>query len=239
LDPSPNDFPPLQLLPRPYPPHLHGLAGLVVITFPEVNAMGRLITFWSGRLTPAWPRTIPVHVLLLSAVVFGGPLGPVTSAALPNKEQELKAAALYNIIIFTEWPTTAFATPDAPLVVGTIGQGPVAGLLGDVLANETCHGRRIVFERYTTVAQAQSCHVLYIAQSEHNRWPAMRGQFFGRPVLTVADADTFARDGGVVQFAIERNRLKLIVNLETARRGGLMISSKVLRLANVIGEAGP
>jgi hypothetical protein len=63
----------------------------------------------------------------------------------------------------------------------------------------------------------------------------MRGQFAGRPILTVGDGDDFAAQGGAVQLSIERGKLHLTVNLAAARAARLQISPKVLALAEVIG----
>jgi hypothetical protein len=192
-----------------------------------------------------------VHLLTLAAtvkillaafalsLVFPSLLIAADPARPVNRENELKAAALYNIIGFTEWPATAFATPDTPLVIGVIGRGPVTPLLQSFIENESWHGRRLVLEHYASPSQAKNCHVLYVDQSEHARWPSLRRQFAGRAVLTVCDAPTFARQGGIVQLGIERNKLKLTVNLAAARAGELTISSKVLRLADVVGDPGP
>ena len=62
--------------------------------------------------------------------------------------------------------------------------------------------------------------------------------FQGRPILTVGVEEGFAQQGGVVQFAVDRNKLRLVVNLRSARANGITISSKVLRLAEVIGDPG-
>jgi hypothetical protein len=177
---------------------------------------------------------------LIAAIVFSG-LSLVTRAQplAPLREPEIKAATLYNIIAFTDWPATSFASPDAPLIVGVLGVGPVATLLFDLVNNETWHGRPMVVRRCASAAEALECHAIFVAKSEHSRWRAMSSQFSQRPILTVADAENFARQGGVVQLTIDRNKLRLLVNLRAARASGLVISSKVLRLAEVIDERGP
>jgi hypothetical protein len=166
----------------------------------------------------------------------------VVSSAAPApslRESEIKATAIYNIVAFTEWPATAFASAEAPLIVGVLGHGPVATVLDGLVMNETWHGRRVLLQHFSTPAEARNCHVLFIAGSEHARWRGMNSQFARRPILTICDAENFARQGGVLQLGIERNKLHLTVNLGVARANGLVISSKVLRLAEVIDDSGP
>ena len=192
------------------------------------------------------PKCPLAHSLTLAATLLLGVAlagHAAASAATPpapsiTRENEIKAAALYNIIVFTDWPPTAFADAKSPLVIGVLGRGPIADLLKDLVENEQWHGRRVTLESYASPAQVKDCHVLFIGRSEHEGWSALRGQWARRPVLTVSDAPDFARRGGIVQLGIEHNRLKLTVNLAAARIGGLTISSKVLRLSDVVGETG-
>ncbi|MGH7946788.1 MAG: YfiR family protein [Opitutaceae bacterium] len=163
----------------------------------------------------------------------------VPAATNPSREQPARAAAILNVIAFTEWPAGAFAADDSPLVIGVLGQEPLVALLDDFLGNEIWHGRKIALRRLTSVAEARSCHVVYIAQSEHARWPAIAGQFATLAILTVSYAENFAQHGGTVQLEMERNAVRPIVNLDVARRSGVTISSKLLRLARVIGDRNP
>lgn len=177
---------------------------------------------------------------VIAALAFAG-LASLASAGPPitGHEAEVKAAALYNVITFTDWPDGAFSSVDAPLIIGVLGQSPVTAPLNDVVARETWRGRLLKLQPVSTPAEAKACHVLFIARSEQGRWRNVSVQLAQLPILTVSDADTFALQGGMVQFAIEQNRLRLIVNLNSTRAAGLSISSKVLRLAQVIDDRTP
>lgn len=175
-----------------------------------------------------------------AAVVFAW-LGALAApaATIPTREQQIKAATFCNLIAFAEWPESAFASADSPLVVGVLGKEDIVTLLENFLANETWHGRRVTLRRISTSTEARSCHVLYVEASAYELWRTLNNQFARLPILTVSDAQDFARTGGVVQLAIQRNKLRLIVNLRVARDCKIAISSKVLRLADVLDDAGP
>src|SRR5690606_7210979 len=60
-----------------------------------------------------------------------------------------------------------------------------------------------------------------------------------RAMLTVGDNPAFIRAGGMIRFFSEDSRIRLQINPEAARSSGLMISSKLLRLADIsIPKAG-
>lgn len=176
-----------------------------------------------------------MHVVLC-AVLLAPPIQ--AESTRPSREHEIKAAAFRNIIAFTEWPETTFGSEDSPLVIGVLGRGEIATLLEEFIGSETWRGRNVVVRPVSNPIEARSCHALYIAQSERARWLGMNGQLAGAPILTVSDIPDFARKGGTVEFAIQRNKLRLIVNLRATRDCGLTISSKVLRLSDVIDEKG-
>ena len=161
------------------------------------------------------------------------------AATSDGREHQLKAAAVYNLIAFTEWPATAFQTADAPLVIGVFGQGHVAALLEYHLASETWHGRKITLRQITAAGDARFCHVLYVAPSEVTGWRSLAGKFARTPLLTLSDAQNFAHNGGIAELAFENNELRLVVNVGAARECGLTISSKVLRLARVVDGLKP
>jgi hypothetical protein len=182
-------------------------------------------------------RVAWLRCLLTSAWVATAALGAQPSES-PG-EYEVKAAALYNIVAFTEWPAVAFASPSAPLIIGLFGDGPVADQLAGMIENEFWRGRPVRLKKIETLADAKDCHVLYIGRSAHTRWPSIRNRLARCPVLTVCDGDNFARQSGMVELTIDRKRLRLIINVAAARAAGLGISSKVLRLAEVVGEERP
>jgi hypothetical protein len=195
----------------------------------------------AGGVVPATGRRKRTVLLLICAALLlvTGADGASAPTEQQAREYQIKAAALYNIVTFVDWPDTAFPSADAPLVIGVLGEGPVASVVGYFVEGETWHGRKIVVQYYARPADLKPCHVLYVARSEQTSWPTTRQTLRGRPVLTVADADSFATDGGAVQLTIDRNKLHLTVNVATVRAAGLIISSKVLRLAEVVGETKP
>ena len=53
--------------------------------------------------------------------------------------------------------------------------------------------------------------------------------------LTVSQADGAAQRGVMIQLATENSRIRLRINVDSARAAGLTISSKLLRPAEIIG----
>ena len=57
-------------------------------------------------------------------------------------------------------------------------------------------------------------------------------------VLAIGESRDFARRGGVINFFTEDKKLRFEVNPDAARRAGLEISARLLRLAVLVGDEG-
>ena len=193
--------------------------------FPAFSPPDRRI---SGQRGSRWWRVVWACVGAMIATAVDG-------APRVLNEHEIKAAAFYNVLAFTNWPSEAFSSPEAPLVVAIVGQGPIETLLEKLVAGESWRGRRIVINRYLTPPVQKPAHVVFVARSQHANWEELRNQCANRPVLTVSDRPNFAIDGGGVQLAIEQNRLRILVNLSATKTSGLQLSSNLLHLAKIIG----
>jgi hypothetical protein len=54
------------------------------------------------------------------------------------------------------------------------------------------------------------------------------------PILTVGEDEPFARAGGIINFVLKNGKVRLAINLIPARKAGLVISSKVLAVADEV-----
>ncbi len=180
-------------------------------------------------------RSIPRLVRRLGGIALGWALAVVLSAAEIRHESEVKAALLYNFTQFVEWPAEAFDAPDAPLVIGVLGHDPFGRALDDLVKNETVGRHRIEVVRFRDVEEAASSHLLFISASERAASGAILNRLQGRPILTVAEFESFLERGGIVQLHRgPNNKVRLRVNLAAAREASLTLSAKLLRVAETV-----
>ncbi len=77
-------------------------------------------------------------------------------------EYELKAAFLFNIVKFVEWPSEAFAGASAPIVIGVSGADLFGARLDRVVDGQTVNGRPFRVERFPGVADVRGCHIVFV-----------------------------------------------------------------------------
>src|ERR1700722_19544056 len=64
-----------------------------------------------------------------------------------SSEYLIKAGFIYNFAKLVEWPATAFAQQDSPIVIGILGDDPFGGTLDRIVADKKINGRGLVIKR--------------------------------------------------------------------------------------------
>jgi hypothetical protein len=185
----------------------------------------------SRRFGIAGPRWMVCCLLIW---MLGGGVPSAQPPAPAPSEYQIKAAFLYNFAQFVDWPAEAFQDAQAPLVIGILGDDPFDASLDDIIRGEKVNNRPLVVQRYRRVADMKSCHVLFVSRSEDSRMERTLAGLKDKAILTVGESDSFFEKGGMIRFTNERNKIRLRINVDAAREARLTISSKLLRLAEVV-----
>jgi hypothetical protein len=187
-------------------------------------------------LSVRFPRT-RIAALLLAVASAGFQTASAQSAA--SLEYQVKAAFLFNLGQFVNWQSEVCPDTTSSFVIGVLGEDPFGEILDAVVRGERIQDRPAVVERYDEVEEVGRCQILFIGSSESERLEEIFEGLAGDNVLTVGEAAAFAERDGVIRLAIVNNRLRLEVNTGAARASNLSISSRLLRLADVVRSEGP
>ncbi len=147
-------------------------------------------------------------------------------------ERLFKAAFIYNFAKFTDWPKN---TPghDGDLILCTAGKNALVDDLKQ-LGGKIIKGRKLSIRQLQDEQSPDRCHILYIANSEKNRYLNILKATNGKPILTVSELGNFAHQGGIIQFYRDKGQTRLIINLDAAGKARVEISSRLLILTEVI-----
>jgi len=169
--------------------------------------------------------------MLLAALLLAG----VTPGQAVD-EYQLKAAVLYNLAKFVEWPANTFKNRTDPIVSCVLGDSPFGRSLERELNGRSIEDRKFVVRRISEVRQGSGCQILIITALERKRWRSTLGEIKASGILTFGETDGFAADGGVANTRIESGKVRIQINVEAAEREGLRISSRLLSLAEIVKE---
>jgi YfiR/HmsC-like len=197
---------------------------------------------WSmhaGRSTILPKRYIPLSLLffwICAAVLNNAQAQPENNGA----EYQIKAAFLYKFCLYVEWPATAFAAADSPIVLGLAAPDDMIGAVENAIRGRVINGRQLQLRRIDTASDLAGLHLLFIARPEPAYLTQWEARAQGLPLLLVTESAA-GLDGGIgINFAVQDNRVRFDVGLDAASRNGLRLSAQLLKVARTVrGEAGP
>lgn len=154
----------------------------------------------------------------------------VTPSALADpaidKAYQIKAAYLYNVLKFVDWPESKI---NLPLVLCVYGDNPFGELL-DTLENRTVAGRHIKVN-YIVATPGDTCDVVFVNIQSETQAKKVLAVFNVKGVLTVGDIPNFTKLGGIVGFVEKNNTIRFNLNLTQAKAMGLSINSQLAETA--------
>ncbi len=184
------------------------------------------------------PLAVRRHGMMLA--VLWAASWAVMASAMPAQAQtgavsdaEVKAAYLYNFAKFVEWPQEAFADASSPLIIAVVDNEPFAELLAGTVAGKKVNNRSFQVIAVKRGTPLHGCHVLFVASNEHRLLSETLAQLRGTAVLSVGQDESFIRLGGMVNFFIEADRVRIEINPDRAAAARVRISSRLLALAKL------
>lgn len=163
--------------------------------------------------------------------LFGALLWAPTVRANELPEYKVKAAFVYNFMVFTEWPAETGAT----LNLCIHGKDPFGAEI-DALQGRVAASRNIAVHRKPAGDSLKICHAVFFTESVADSLPRMLDALQGQPVLTISDTPGAMQKGVALNMRVVQGKVAFQANLQAARGAGLNLSSKLLRLATEVQQ---
>ncbi|MDO8301349.1 YfiR family protein [Lacisediminimonas sp.] len=140
----------------------------------------------------------------------------------------MKAAIVYNLALFTNWPGNAM--PVGSAFNACFLNAPELRQGMQELAVTTLLGRRLELQTVQGGDSLRDCELLVVGAMPREKWNAARNSLAGSAILTVSDQFE-VQDGLMIALKTEGTRIVFDADNSAARAVGLVMSSKLLRLA--------
>ena len=99
-------------------------------------------------------------------------------------------------------------------------------------------GNRVIRIRHLKQADdMQACQILFLGKAQSKRIPMVVADLHNAPILTVGESPGFLGAGGMICFVLEDNKVRFEINLDAAESAKLKIGSRLLILAQSVGES--
>jgi hypothetical protein len=143
-------------------------------------------------------------------------------------EPNLKAAIVFTLAKFAEWPPSQQPGEHVSLCVQAASESLNAAF--SALDSKLVQGRPLRVRMLRARDDLAGCHIVFTSMRPPR---AVAGR------LTVGDGPGFAEAGGMVGLVTANERVQLEMNLSVASGAGIKFSSQVLRLAKLVGDVPP
>jgi hypothetical protein len=176
-------------------------------------------------------RKLVAIIMLILITTAVAPL-PARGQERKPGEYEVKAAFIYSLAKFVEWPGKSLDNIST-LTLYIIGDDPF-GTDIDAIRDKLIKGKRITIKQIDSPDALKNAGILFISSSEKQQLRNILKGISGLPILTVGDTKSFAQRGVMVNFYIENSKIRFEINMEAANLAGLKISSNLLRMGTII-----
>jgi hypothetical protein len=181
--------------------------------------------YGAARLARAWLQAAAA-ACLIAAAGLALAQDAVTAAA-----HSVKAAYLFKLPGYVDWPEGRFDSPDSALTIAVLNDDAVADALATITVGRTVNGRPVVVRRLQSDTDLDGVHVLFYKGLGEARSDGIVTSAATHNILTVTDLQTDV-DDSVIDFVTVNGRVRFEVRLDAAERNGLRLNSGLLNVAS-------
>jgi hypothetical protein len=157
---------------------------------------------------------------------------PATGAV---EERELKAAIIFNILLFVDWPAQSLPEPGGALALCVATDSTLnAALKG--LNHRPIRNFRLEVRDLAPAEAVSSCHAVFVDAPDRARRAGALKEMLGHGALVFSDDADSPEDAIAIVLQRVDGRIGFEVNLQPVRQARLHLSSKLLRLARTVRE---
>jgi hypothetical protein len=160
-------------------------------------------------------------VIVAIGLALAAPLTPAWAV----DEADLKAAIVFNLLGFIEWPQRVTPAPGAALRLCVAAKSGLRRPLQQLNGTPVRDWRLEVRD-----APSDRCHALVLGDG------APEAGWRNEPVAVFSEAPHSDADAVTVHLDLERGKVRFELDVGSAQRAGLQLSSKLMRLARKVYE---
>jgi YfiR/HmsC-like len=153
------------------------------------------------------------------------------AAGSDSLEYGVKAAYLYKLGNFVDWPPSTFPSSTSAVNLCVAGADPFGASLDAATAGQHIGARPIVVRHLASVTRESHCQILFVGGSDPQIIGRILDAVRGVSVLTVTDAPTTGETPSIIRFVIHDDHVRMVIDGRAALLNGIIVSAKLLSVA--------
>ena len=154
---------------------------------------------------------------------------PAQANTIRVDERDMKAALIYNFSIYTAWPEL-----NSDRFNVCTFEDDKENINANLLESKKINGKPIHFKVIRDTIEVKTCQVLYIEEAT-KLYNSKYSQLIDKlAILTISENSHQSDSLGIINIKLENKKYHFTVNNQMAKQLNLLVSSKLLRLANKV-----
>jgi len=188
------------------------------------------------RITCSWKSCIIKNTVQITVFLLVLSVQITATAGSASPEYKLKAALLFKLTKFVEWPKQNSLRKDGSFGICILGRDDFGSLL-DALQKRYVNNAPISIHRFMQSEGINgNCQLIFISDSKRSYLASIINTLADKPVLTIGESKKFAAQGGMIQFVRNENRIGFKINVDHVHASGLKIAAPLLELATIVDD---
>ena len=160
---------------------------------------------------------------------------PLIAENITYDEYTFKAVYFGKITNFIKWPeSSAIEDTTKQFIIGIIGETPLKEELLEIYRFKKIRNKNVRLIDVKNLSDIDSCHILFIPESEEDKITDIVKYTAKTSVLTIADTKGFSQKGIIMNIVIGKNGShNLEVNKQAEANSKISISSKLLKYVTI------
>lgn len=147
-----------------------------------------------------------------------------------DTQSVIKALYLYNFAISTDWPNQ-FKKGD--FVIGVYDDDNVYDELVKKYRGKPIGGQKITIKKFSSYSSISKCHILFVDKGNSSKLNQISRKLKPYSTLIVTEGGSSAfNSGAVINFVVKNNKQTYDISKRNAKKYDLVISSRLIELAN-------
>ena len=169
---------------------------------------------------------------LAVVLLFAAPV--VQAAGTSDREHVVKAAFVFNILKFSQLPTSDIRTRDSGLLLCVLDDRPIFLALRRI-AGRPVRGGNLSVAEISGPGELPLCDAVFVG----TRWSGSLGELkrgaLEHRVLTLTEQSSQVENGLMIGVVPNGARLGIEINVPATRAAGIRLSAELLQLSRLIG----
>lgn len=159
--------------------------------------------------------------------------GSTYSAPQAYEEYAVKTAFLYRSLHYVEWNTK---NTDTNLIVICTTNSDKFSKTIQSLHDRIVNSRTISLQIIASHDDINECDVLYVPMQKKAKLRKILSNLENKNILTISDRRGFAKNGIILNFPVDNQKVVIEINIDAANKQNLRFSAKLLRIAKIVGN---